>query len=60
MIAVVCFLAVIVWIVWPEKEKEKATKSRTVHTSNHPPVYRNGVAYRACDCGIYTKDSDGI
>ena len=30
MVIVVCFLAFIVWIVWPEKEK--ATKSRTVHT----------------------------
>ncbi len=58
VIAVVCFLAFLVWIVWPEKEK--ATKSRTVHTCKHPPVYRSGVAYRACGCGIYTKDSDGI
>ena len=32
----------------------------TVHTCKHPPVYRSGVAYRACGCGIYTKDSDGI
>ena len=57
MVIVVCFLAFIVWVVWPEKEK--ATK-HAVHTCKHPPVYRNGVAYRACDCGIYTKDSDGI
>ena len=60
MIAVVCFLAVIVWIVWPEKEKEKATKSRTVRTCKHPPVYRNCLFYSACGCEIYTKDSDGI
>lgn len=58
MVIVVCFLAFLVWIVWPEKEK--ATKSRTVHTCKHQPVYRSGVAYRACGCGIYTKDSDGI
>ena len=57
MVIAVCFLAFIVWVVWPEKEK--ATK-HAVHTCKHPPVYRNGVAYRACDCGIYTKDSDGI
>ena len=24
------------------------------------PVYRNSVAYRVCDCGLYAKDSDGI
>ena len=58
VIGVVCFLAFLVWMVWPEKEK--ATKSRTVHTCTHPHVYRNGVAYIACGCGIYTKDSDGI
>ena len=57
MVIVVCFLAFIVWVVWPEKEK--ATK-HTVHTCKHPPVYLNGVAFRACGCGIYTKDSDGI
>ena len=57
MVIVVCFLAFIVWVVWPEKGK--ATK-HDVHTCKHPPIYRNGVAYRACDCGIYTKDSDGI
>ena len=57
MVIVVCFLAFIVWVVWPEKEK--ATK-HAVPTCKHPPVYRNGVAFRACGCGIYTKDSDGI
>ena len=59
MAIVVCFLAFIVWIVWPEKQQSHA-KTRTVHTCKHPPVYRNGVAYRACGCRIYTKDSDGI
>ena len=59
MVVVVCFLAFLVWIVWPKKEKA-IKAARTVHTCKHPPVYRSGVAYRACGCGIYTKDSDGI